>query len=173
MSASHRSGAIHTSEPPLLSVSRPDTSSSGDYRCYQHGCEGRQFSSAENYRRHIRERNQSNRTTCPFCAAVFTRKSNRDTHVREGRCKAFNRWSSEQISILSNSEALPEGTHDATNVGQAWAMQLVEGYDIYRATFLDKRQQVEYVINVCARVNTPGLSKLDITIVGQEWLHRL
>jgi hypothetical protein len=84
---SYRPEVIGTSEPPSPSTGRPETSSSGDYRCYQHGCEGRRFSSSENYRRHIRERNKSDRTTCPFCAAVFTRKSNKDTHLRKGRCK--------------------------------------------------------------------------------------
>jgi hypothetical protein len=106
---SYRPEAIDTSETPSLRIGRPKTSSSGDYRCYQHGCEGRRFSSSENYRRHIRERNKSDRTACPLCAAVFTRKSNKDTHLRKGRCKGTFRWFSEHISILSNGETSLEG----------------------------------------------------------------
>jgi hypothetical protein len=103
-------GVVDTSEPQLPSVGKPKKpSNSGNYRCYQHGCKGRRFSSPENYRRHVRERNQSDRTTCPFCAAVFTRKSNKDTHVRKERCKGLNRWSYQQISALLDSNSSPEG----------------------------------------------------------------
>lgn len=58
-------------------------------RCFDHGCDGRTFSCAENYRRHIREQNQSSRVSCPYCSLSFSRKSNRDTHVSNGRCKAL------------------------------------------------------------------------------------
>jgi hypothetical protein len=47
-----------------------------------------------------------------FCAAVFTRKSNKDTHVRKVRCKRLNRWSYEQISALSIVEASLEGSRE-------------------------------------------------------------
>lgn len=117
----HFPAAIETSEKPSLHISRPQTSSSGDYRCYQHGCEGRRFSSSENYRRHIRERSRLDRTTCPFCAAVFTRKSNKDTHVRKGRCKGFNTWLSEQVRVIPTGETLPEGRYSTSDVEQALA----------------------------------------------------
>jgi hypothetical protein len=116
----YRPEVIDTSEPPSISVCRPETSSSGDYRCYQHGCEGRRFSSSENYRRHIRERNKLDRTTCPFCAAVFTRKSNKNTHLRKGRCKGTFRWFSEHINILSNGETSLEGTHEPPLSDKRW-----------------------------------------------------
>lgn len=58
-------------------------------RCFDHGCDGRTFSCAENYRRHIREQSRSSRVSCPYCSLPFSRKSNRDTHVSNGRCKAL------------------------------------------------------------------------------------
>ena len=58
-------------------------------RCFDHGCDGRTFSCAENYRRHIREQSRSSRVSCPYCSLSFSRKSNRDTHVSNGRCKAL------------------------------------------------------------------------------------
>ena len=58
-------------------------------RCFDHGCDGRTFSCAENYRRHIREQSRSSRVSCPYCSLSFSRRSNRDMHVSYGRCKAL------------------------------------------------------------------------------------
>lgn len=102
--ASPSYSVIETSRPPSLSVRKPTTSSSVDYRCYQHGCGGRRFSSSENYRRHMRERSRSDATTCPFCFTLFTRKSNRDNHVRKRRCKGWNKVSSERVDAPSSTQ---------------------------------------------------------------------
>lgn len=59
----------------------------GRLRCYDHGCDGRTFSSPENFRRHIREKQRSIVAICIFCQASFTRKSNRDKHLSNGKCK--------------------------------------------------------------------------------------
>jgi hypothetical protein len=58
-------------------------------RCYDHGCGGKVFSCAENYRRHMRERDRSSTTQCPHCHISFSRKSNRDTHIAKGRCRGL------------------------------------------------------------------------------------
>lgn len=58
-------------------------------RCYDHGCDGRTFASQANYRRHIREKDEKRNVQCSFCFVWFTRKSNRDNHVRMGKCKIF------------------------------------------------------------------------------------
>lgn len=58
-------------------------------QCYDHGCGGRGFSSAENLRRHIREREAKNRVFCDYCQTSFSRRSNRDQHVWYGRCKVI------------------------------------------------------------------------------------
>lgn len=59
-------------------------------RCYDHGCNGQLFSSAENLRRHNREREGSGRAVCLLCGMSFTRKSNRDTHIAMGRCRGLD-----------------------------------------------------------------------------------
>jgi hypothetical protein len=59
-------------------------------RCYDHGCGGKVFSCAENYRRHMRERDRTSTTRCPHCSISFSRKSNRDTHIAKGRCRALS-----------------------------------------------------------------------------------
>ncbi|KAH8625191.1 hypothetical protein IG631_20656 [Alternaria alternata] len=112
--ASPSYGVIGTSRPPSLSARMPTTSSSGDYRCYQHGCGGRRFSSSENYRRHMRERSRSDATICPFCSTLFTRKSNRDNHVRKRRCKGWNKVSSERVDALSSTQLTNVRLKDST-----------------------------------------------------------
>jgi hypothetical protein len=69
-----------------------DVSSLADFmqepRCYEHGCEGRRFSSMSNLRRHQRERNRlARRMTCPWCGASFYRKWTMNQHVSRGSCR--------------------------------------------------------------------------------------
>jgi hypothetical protein len=62
-------------------------------RCYDHGCDGRTFSSISNYRRHQRERaGQSPVCFCPRCGAAFYRRWTRDHHVERGSCLRTTRW---------------------------------------------------------------------------------
>ena len=58
-------------------------------RCFEHGCDGRTFSCKDNYRRHLREKNGAGTVICEFCLACFSRKSNRDKHLSEGKCKVW------------------------------------------------------------------------------------
>jgi hypothetical protein len=63
-------------------------------RCYDHGCDGRTFSSISNYRRHQRERaGRSAVCFCPRCGAAFYRRWTRDHHVERGSCLRTPRWS--------------------------------------------------------------------------------
>ena len=57
--------------------------------CYDHGCNGRRFSSFENYRRHVREKDPERTVTCLLCDAKFTRKSNLMQHISQSRCRAL------------------------------------------------------------------------------------
>jgi hypothetical protein len=77
-----------TSTSPIVGhVSRPVI------RCYEHGCDGRTFSSISNYRRHQRERaGQSAVCFCPRCGAAFYRRWTRDHHVERGSCMRQARW---------------------------------------------------------------------------------
>lgn len=61
------------------------------YQCWEHGCEGRVFSTLSNYRRHCRERSMlaEGSITCPLCGKRFTRASARNAHLeREIRSNA-------------------------------------------------------------------------------------
>ncbi|WPH04377.1 Hypothetical protein R9X50_00726800 [Acrodontium crateriforme] len=57
------------------------------WRCYDHECNGKIFSCRENLRRHMREKSKSEYAICKNCLAPFTRKSNRDKHMRDQKCK--------------------------------------------------------------------------------------
>jgi uncharacterized C2H2 Zn-finger protein len=57
-------------------------------QCFEHGCNGLVFSSRENYLRHVREKSGKGTARCLICGMVFTRRSNRDNHVLQGKCPA-------------------------------------------------------------------------------------
>lgn len=57
-------------------------------QCWDHGCNGRQFSTFSNLLRHQREKSgQTAKATCPYCGAEFTRTTARNGHVAEKKCK--------------------------------------------------------------------------------------
>jgi hypothetical protein len=60
-------------------------------RCWDHGCNGREFSSPSNFRRHVRERSgEVSKPMCHLCGAVFARTSGRDRHIAKKSCnKAY------------------------------------------------------------------------------------
>ncbi|KAL6873202.1 hypothetical protein J3F83DRAFT_607268 [Trichoderma novae-zelandiae] len=57
-------------------------------RCWEHGCNGRQFSTFSNLLRHQREKSgQAAKATCPNCGAEFTRTTARNGHLMHDKCK--------------------------------------------------------------------------------------
>ncbi|KAF4980820.1 hypothetical protein FZEAL_3258 [Fusarium zealandicum] len=57
-------------------------------RCWEHGCNGRQFSTFSNLLRHQREKSgQAAKSTCPNCGAEFTRTTARNGHLLHDKCK--------------------------------------------------------------------------------------
>lgn len=57
-------------------------------RCWEHGCNGRAFSTFSNLLRHQREKSgQASKATCPNCGAVFTRTTARNGHLQFDKCK--------------------------------------------------------------------------------------
>ncbi|KAL2011977.1 hypothetical protein VTN00DRAFT_4695 [Thermoascus crustaceus] len=63
-------------------------------QCWDHGCNGREFSTFSNLLRHQRERSgASAKAECPHCGAVFTRTTARNTHIAQGKCKGAGRGS--------------------------------------------------------------------------------
>lgn len=57
-------------------------------QCWDHGCNGRQFSTFSNLLRHQREKSgTSQKSVCHRCGAEFTRKTARDGHLAHDKCK--------------------------------------------------------------------------------------
>lgn len=57
-------------------------------KCYEHGCNGRVFSTHSNLLRHVRERSGSAlKSECPRCGARFTRKTAMTAHMRQNKCR--------------------------------------------------------------------------------------
>lgn len=76
-------------------------------RCWEHGCEGREFSSQSNLKRHRREKSGSApKLACHKCAASFSRASARNIHVGRKKCTKRNKQS------LPDPVAHPVGTID-------------------------------------------------------------
>lgn len=87
-SGSHsHTGSLVTSEPESqvrVLESRPKP------QCWDHGCNGREFSTFSNLLRHQRERSgAAAKSECPHCGAVFTRSTARNTHIAQGKCKGI------------------------------------------------------------------------------------
>ncbi|KAK4230955.1 hypothetical protein QBC38DRAFT_355796 [Podospora fimiseda] len=61
-------------------------------QCWEHGCNGRQFSTFSNLLRHQREKSgQATKATCPNCGAEFTRTTARNGHLQHDKCKKKSR----------------------------------------------------------------------------------
>lgn len=57
-------------------------------QCFDHGCNGRQFSTFSNLLRHQREKSGSAmKAICPHCGTEFTRTTARNGHLWGGKCK--------------------------------------------------------------------------------------
>ena len=57
-------------------------------QCWDHGCNGRQFSTFSNLLRHQRERSgNATKAVCPHCGTEFTRTTARNGHLYGGKCK--------------------------------------------------------------------------------------
>lgn len=74
--------SMDTSESIRVLASRPKP------QCFDHGCNGRQFSTFSNLLRHQREKSGSaSKAVCPHCGTEFTRTTARNGHVYGGKCK--------------------------------------------------------------------------------------
>lgn len=57
-------------------------------QCWEHGCNGRQFSTFSNLLRHQREKSGvATKSSCPNCGAEFTRTTARNGHMAHDKCK--------------------------------------------------------------------------------------
>lgn len=63
-------------------------------RCWEHDCNGREFSTWSNLARHRREKSKDHvRSRCPLCGMSFSRKVVLVNHVRRRTCKRSRRES--------------------------------------------------------------------------------
>lgn len=68
-------------EPIILETPRK-------FECWDHGCNGRQFSTFSNLLRHQREASgTASEIVCYRCGAEFTRKTTRDGHLEHDKCR--------------------------------------------------------------------------------------
>jgi hypothetical protein len=66
-------------------------------QCWEHGCNGRQFSTFSNLLRHQREKSgTASKSYCPRCGAEFTRTTARNGHLAHDKCTKTRRDSEEQ-----------------------------------------------------------------------------
>lgn len=71
-------------------------------QCWDHGCNGRQFSTFSNLLRHQREKSgTAAKARCPHCGTEFTRTTARNGHMYGGKCKGLPDGS--QRSSISDS----------------------------------------------------------------------
>ena len=63
-------------------------------RCWEHDCNGREFSTWSNLARHRREKSKDHvRSRCPLCGMSFSRKVVLVNHVRRRKCERSRRES--------------------------------------------------------------------------------
>ncbi|KAI0490111.1 hypothetical protein F4859DRAFT_509685 [Xylaria cf. heliscus] len=90
-------GIMYSVQPPVLPSGNPPAADAGHVRvvqsrpkpqCWEHGCNGRQFSTFSNLLRHQREKSgQAAKASCPNCGAEFTRTTARNGHLLHDKCK--------------------------------------------------------------------------------------
>jgi len=66
-------------------------------QCWEHGCNGRQFSTFSNLLRHQREKSgTASKSYCPKCGAEFTRTTARNGHLAHDKCTKQRRESDDK-----------------------------------------------------------------------------
>lgn len=66
-------------------------------QCWEHGCNGREFSTFSNLLRHQREKSgTAQKSSCPKCGAIFTRTTARNGHLAHEKCTKPRRASDDK-----------------------------------------------------------------------------
>ena len=74
-------------------------------QCWDHGCNGRRFSTFSNLLRHQREKNgNAMKAICPYCGTEFTRTTARNGHMYGGKCKGRPEKEPSETSSTSGKE---------------------------------------------------------------------
>ena len=88
--------SIQTMPRSMSSLSNTPPSRSTNHKpkpqCWDHGCNGRRFSTFSNLLRHQREKSgTAAKSYCPHCGAEFTRTTARNGHVHGSKCSKQRR----------------------------------------------------------------------------------
>lgn len=71
-----------------------EKSADTETRCWEHGCNGKKFSTRSNLLRHQIEKGKARPNfTCPICGAYFSRTTARNQHVDRNSCNRVRRYS--------------------------------------------------------------------------------
>ncbi|RYP53994.1 hypothetical protein DL768_001144 [Monosporascus sp. mg162] len=88
-------------------------------QCWEHGCNGRVFSTFSNLKRHQKEKSgNAKKVLCPQCGGEFTRVTARDTHLAKGSCNRIRRYSNgrqrpSRVALLEMLLQQPSGRESA------------------------------------------------------------
>lgn len=108
--------------PPVVPLGGRSSSETGHVRvvqsrpkpqCWEHGCNGRQFSTFSNLLRHQRqESGQATKMSCPFCGAEFKGTTARNGHLLHDKCKSRRAQRQDYTALPSISR--PAAREDET-----------------------------------------------------------
>ncbi|KAI4150102.1 MAG: hypothetical protein LQ340_004264 [Diploschistes diacapsis] len=77
-------------------------------QCWDHGCNGREFSTFSNLLRHQREKSgTASKAYCPRCGAEFTRTTARNGHMEHGKCKSRRPSVADTTSSNPSNASMP------------------------------------------------------------------
>lgn len=80
--SNHPQDVLHSLDQSQFVAERPK------HQCWDHGCNGRQFSTFSNLLRHQREKSgAATKSSCPRCGAEFTRTTARNGHMLNEKCR--------------------------------------------------------------------------------------
>ncbi|KAI2640638.1 hypothetical protein GGS26DRAFT_539112 [Hypomontagnella submonticulosa] len=98
-------------------------------RCWEHGCNGRRFSTRGNLVRHQREKAKRDvKAYCFNCGAFFTRTTARDKHIINQSCGRIRRYSNGRIRpLFARSMGLPDVTSSSNAANNALNTFMDEG----------------------------------------------
>ncbi|KAL9104254.1 MAG: hypothetical protein Q9163_000802, partial [Psora crenata] len=88
-------------------------------QCWDHGCNGRTFSTFSNLLRHQREKSgTSSKAVCERCGAAFTRKTARDGHFFNDKCKG--EWETDGFDLSRRTYAGEWSTNMRDGIAADW-----------------------------------------------------
>ena len=102
-------GSVPSNFPPIsqpLESTPNETEAIGSRskpQCWDHGCNGRQFSTFSNLLRHQREKSgTATKARCPHCNTEFTRTTARNGHMSGGKCKGLSEHNSDSQEVADD-----------------------------------------------------------------------